>query len=147
LPPALQRLIRKFDPALRDARNRALGLQGEERIFLHERSTLRSLGRLDLSNRVRWVAQEDGDGAGYDILSFTPEGQEKLLEVKTTVGKRLTPFFLTQNERTMSEERPDAFRIVRLFDFARFPRAFELHPPLENSVIMRPHVYRATFSD
>lgn len=146
-PPALQRLIRKYDPAVRDERNRALGRQGEERIFLHERSTLRTLGRSDLSNRVRWVAQEDGDGAGYDILSFNPEGQERLLEVKTTVGERLTPFFLTHNERAVSEERPDAFRIVRLFDFARVPRAFELQPPLESSIIMRPHVYRATFSD
>jgi uncharacterized protein DUF3883 len=146
-PPALKRLIRKFDPAARDERNRSLGRQGEERILLHERSALRALGRPDLSNKVRWVAQEDGDGAGYDILSFTPDGRERLLEVKTTVGARLTPFFLTQNERLVSEEHPDAFRIVRLFDFARAPRAFELHPPLESSIIMRPHVYRATFTD
>lgn len=143
--PALKRLVRKFDPALRDERNRSLGRLGEERIFLHERETLRALGRRDLSDRVRWVAQEDGDGAGFDILSFTPEGGEKLLEVKTTVGERLTPFFLTHNERVVSEERPDAFRIVRLFDFARTPRAFELHPPLENCVLLRPQIYRATF--
>jgi hypothetical protein len=143
--PALKRLVRKFDPALRDERNQTLGRLGEERIFLHEREALRALGRRDLSDRVRWVAQEDGDGAGFDILSFTPEGGEKLLEVKTTVGERLTPFFLTHNERAVSEERPDAFRIVRLFDFARTPRAFELHPPLENCVLLRPQVYRATF--
>jgi hypothetical protein len=143
--PALKRLIRKFDPALRDERNRTLGRLGEERIFLHERETLRALGRRDLSDRVRWVAQDDGDGAGFDILSFTPEGGEKLLEVKTTVGERLTPFFLNHNERAVSQERPDAFRVVRLFDFARTPRAFELHPPLESCVLLRPQVYRASF--
>jgi len=143
--PAMKRLIRKYDPALRDERNRSLGRQGEERIFLHERQTLLALGRPDLSDQVRWVAQEDGDGAGYDIRSFTPEGHEKLLEVKTTIGERLTPFFLTHNERLVSQERPEAFRIVRLFDFARSPRAFELHPPLENCVVLRPQVYRATF--
>ena len=144
-PVALRRLIRKFDPAARDARNRALGRQGEERIFHHERDALISVGQRDLARKVRWVAEEDGDGAGYDILSFTPDGREKLLEVKTTVGQRLTPFFLTRNEKLVAEERPDHYRIVRLYDFARAARAFEIVPPLESSLLLRPEVYKATF--
>jgi hypothetical protein len=144
-PPALQRLVRKFDPAARDARNRDLGKRGEERIFLQERQTLIAAGQESLARKVRWVAEEDGDGAGYDIRSFTPEGREKLLEVKTTIGAKLTPFFLTQNEKAVSDERPDAYRIVRLYDFARAPRAFELIPPLENAVLLQPQTYRASF--
>lgn len=144
-PPALQRLVRKFDPATRDAKNRDLGKRGEERIFMQERQSLLAAGQDTLARRVRWVAQEDGDGAGYDIRSFTLDGREKLLEVKTTIGAKLTPFFLSHNEKVVSDERPDAYRIVRLYDFARAPRAFELAPPLEDCVLLRPQIYRASF--
>lgn len=144
-PPALVRLARKFDPAARDARNRALGREGEERVFHFERARLAGLGRDDLAKRVRWVSAEDGDGAGYDILSFTPTGAERLLEVKTTVGHRTTPFWLSENERALSAERPDAFRLFRLYDVARTPRAFELAPPLEHSVLLQPANWRASF--
>ncbi|MFP4003879.1 MAG: DUF3883 domain-containing protein [Alphaproteobacteria bacterium] len=144
-PDHVRRLLRKFDPAERDARNRALGLQGEERVFHFERRRLKDADRDDLARKVRWVSQEDGDGAGYDILSFDPRGKERLLEVKTTAGYQRTPFFITGNERALSDERPDAFRLVRLYDFARQPRAFELIPPLEDFVLLRAANYRASF--
>ncbi|RUW80467.1 hypothetical protein EOA28_04870, partial [Mesorhizobium sp. M2A.F.Ca.ET.067.02.1.1] len=55
VPPALERIVRKFDPALRDARNRQLGKGGEERVFFAEQSGLRAAGREDLARKVRWV--------------------------------------------------------------------------------------------
>lgn len=146
-PPNLERLVRKFDPAERDARNRALGKQGEERVLLAERMRLTQHGRADLSTMVRWISQEEGDGAGFDILSFSNTGGERLLEVKTTAGHRTTPFYLSENERALSAERPEAFRIVRLYDFARTPRAFELVPPLTESVQLQPALYRASFGN
>ncbi|MER9297809.1 DUF3883 domain-containing protein [Mesorhizobium sp. M0621] len=145
VPPVLERIMRKFDPALRDARNRQLGKSGEERIFFAEQSGLRVAGRDDLARKVRWVSAEDGDGAGYDIRSFDPGGRERLIEVKTTTGHKQTPFLLSENERAFSEERPDAFRLVRLFDFAREPRAFELTPPLDRSVLLKAATWRAEF--
>ncbi|MDQ6434351.1 DUF3883 domain-containing protein [Mesorhizobium sp. LHD-90] len=145
VPPALERIVRKFDPALRDARNRDLGRQGEERIFFSEQASLRAADRTDLARKVRWVAAEDGDGAGYDIRSFDPAGGERLIEVKTTIGEKTTPFFMSENERAFSEERADAFRLVRLYDFARQPRAFELVPPLDRFVVLRPAAWRADF--
>jgi hypothetical protein len=67
-------IARKFDVAGRDERNRALGRAGEERVLAHERAALRTAGRDDLARKVRWVSEEDGDGAGYDIASFAPDG-------------------------------------------------------------------------
>ena len=144
-PAALRRLVRKFDPAERDARNRLLGERGEERVLHSEQVRLRAAGRDDLARKVVWTSKVHGDGAGHDILSFAPSGEERLLEVKTTSGHRTTPFWITENERLLSVERPDAFRLVRLYDFAREPRAFELAPPLEASVVLRPASYRAGF--
>ena len=142
----LQRLVRKFDPAARDARNRKLGYLGEEAVFHHEREKLQAVGRSDLAKKVLWTSQEIGDGAGYDIFSFSPDGSERLIEVKTTNGPARTPFFLSENEKLFSEERPEAFRLMRLFDFSSSPSGFELRPPLEESLSLKPTVYRAALS-
>ena len=143
--PALARLVRKFDPAARDERNRALGRLGEERVLTSERARLRGEGRDDLARKVKWVAQEEGDGAGYDILSFTARGEERFLEVKTTAGHMQTPFFISRNEKNFAEERPDGFRIFRLYDFAKEPKAFKIAPPLESRLILDAANYRASF--
>ncbi|KFG89889.1 hypothetical protein BV98_002303 [Sphingobium herbicidovorans NBRC 16415] len=141
----LERLVRKFDPAVRDARNRSLGLRGEERAFHAERERLSAVGREDLARKVRWVSQEDGDGAGYDIRSYAHDGQERLLEVKTTLGHARTPFYLSSNELAFSQERPEAFKLLRVYDFARSAKAFELEPPLTDHVALLPTAYRASF--
>jgi len=79
-------IARKYDVAERNARNRALGRAGEDRVLVHERASLLAAGRTDLAERIRWVSHVDGDGAGYDILSFDPDGNDRLIEVKTTNG-------------------------------------------------------------
>lgn len=144
-PDYLKRLVRKFDPAARDEKNRSLGRAGEETVYLSEQARLRLEGREDLAKKVRWVADVEGDGAGYDILSFHADGRAALLEVKTTNGGKTTPFFLSENERSLSEEQPEAFQIVRLYDFSRKPRGFAILPPLESSVILSPSVWKAGF--
>jgi len=141
---SLERLVRKFDPAARDALNRSLGLRGEERVFHSERQRLSTGGRDDLARKVRWVSQEDGDGAGYDIRSYGLDGGERLLEVKTTLGNARTPFYLSSNELAFSQERPDAFSLLRVYDFARSAKAFELEPPLTDHVRLLPTAYRAS---
>lgn len=143
---AIERLVRKFDPVERDFRNRKLGRNGEELVLHLERERLQKLDRQDLVNKIRWVSEEDGDGAGYDILSFDVSGNERFLEVKTTVGPNTTPFYITRNELSFSTKRPDAFRLCRVFDFSKQPQMFQLKPPLENHVRLSPLSFEASFS-
>ena len=145
IDPDIHTIIRRFDPAVRDARARALGEAGELFVFQAEQNWLSSNGRDDLAAKVRWVAKEDGDGAGFDILSFSRRGEERWLEVKTTNGPPTTPFWISENERRVSEDNPDTFRLTRLFDFSRQPGAFRLKPPLTNHLRLLPSQYRATF--
>jgi Protein NO VEIN, C-terminal len=145
IPEPLRRLIRKFDPVDRDHCNRALGKAGEAFVVDLERHQLTEVGRADLARKVRWVAAEDGDWAGYDVLSFDRLGCERLLEVKTTNGSARTPFFLTRNELDLATERPHEWRIYRVHMFAKEPRIFTLTPPLENSVKLWPETWRASF--
>jgi hypothetical protein len=142
----VERLVRKFDPVERDFRNRKLGREGEEIVFHFERERLNRRDRPDLAKKLRWVSEEEGDGAGYDILSFDEKGKELFLEVKTTVGSDTTPFYLTRNELSLSIARPEAFRLCRVFDFSAKPRMFELAPPLQNFVHLSPLTYEAAFS-
>lgn len=137
--------IRKLDYAARDERNRELGRAGEKLVLENEISSLRDAGRHDLANRVRWVSDTDGDGAGYDIASFYPDGREKFIEVKTTNGGERSPFYVSSNELAASREKPGAWCLVRVWDFSREPRAFELRPPLEERVDLAATVYRASF--
>lgn len=80
------------------------------------------------------MSHVDGDGAGYDILSFDTDGRDRLIEVKTTNGWERTPFHITRSELAVAEERRRDWRLVRLWNFAREPKAFELRPPLEAHV-------------
>jgi hypothetical protein len=143
--PELERIARKFDPALRDERNRKTGYDGEQRVLSAEISRLKNAGRLDLAKKVQWVSQELGDGAGYDIKSYTVDGHERFLEVKTTIGHKRTPFFLSRNEKEFSDEASDRFRICRLYNWGQQPRAFLIEPPLESQLIVEPAAYRASF--
>lgn len=144
-PDELEQMLhiaRKFDVAARDERNRALGKFGEKRVLKHERNTLTAAGREDLAQKIRWVSEEDGDGAGYDIASFDADGRQRLIEVKTTNGWERTPFHISRNELAVAEERREEWC---LFRFARRPKAFELRPPLDAHVSLTATSFQATF--
>lgn len=141
----LQAVARRFDVAGRDERNRSLGKAGEELVLHRERAQLRHQGRSDLAERVIWVSQEEGDGVGFDILSFMPDGRDRLIEVKTTNGWDRTPFHISRNELAVAETRREDWYLFRLYDFARIPRAFELRPPLEAHVELTAMSFQAGF--
>ena len=145
VPDYIAALIRKFDPVARDARNRELGRAGEAFVLEHEKRYLNLIGRHDLAHKVRWVADQDGDGAGYDILSFTDRGEMKHIEVKTTVGGSRTPFFVTRNEYEFCKHSAESYSLVRLFDFRRNVRGYELNGLLDKHVALSPDTFRAEF--
>ena len=146
MPDYIERLVKKFDYVARDSKNRSLGTAGEEFVFHFEKQQLFLAGRTDLSENVRWVSKADGDGAGYDILSFTDRGDKKFIEVKTTIGNSRTPFFVSRNEYQFCKRVGDSFRLVRLYDFRRDIRGFELKGDIEKYVSLSTESYRAEFS-
>lgn len=144
-PEGLVRLVRKFDPAGRDNRNRVLGRLGEQHVLNHEIARLIAADRMDLAKEVEWTSDIHGDGAGYDIRSFEPDGSDRLIEVKATKGGATTDFYLTRTEREVSMERPEAWRLYRLHTLPVKPRLFVISPPLEASVTLEAETWRARF--
>jgi hypothetical protein len=111
----------KVDYAAKDKKNRDLGLAGELLVLEYERALLLNAGLADLAEKVAHVSVDEGDGAGYDIKSFTPEGSVKYIEVKTTNGGVNTDFFMSPNELKFAESNPYTFYLYRVFNFKSFP--------------------------
>jgi hypothetical protein len=127
--------------AIRDLQNRRLGRAGEAFVLEAERLSLDRRGRSDLAQRVRWVADEDGDGAGYDIASFRPDGSELHIEVKTTNLGIRTPFYITRWEVETSTRERQVWSLYRVFDFRSDPRVFRLDGSVEESARLEPSVF------
>lgn len=135
----------KRDYLEREARNRSLGRAGECFALDFERWRLVQLGAGQLAERVEHVAQTQGDGLGFDIQSFEPDGRERFIEVKTTSFGERTPFFVSANELRFARSEADRFHLYRLFDFRGSPRMFDLIGPIEHSCALDPTTYRASF--
>lgn len=144
-PPYKRRAIRR-DFFERESRNRSLGKAGEEFIVDFERWQLLRLGLGQLADKVDHVAKSQGDGLGYDVLSFEPDGRERFIEVKTTSFGEETPFFVTSNELSFAREAGDQFKLCRVFDFRAAPRFFELAGPVEQHFYLDPATYKASLS-
>ncbi|KZL03361.1 MULTISPECIES: DUF3883 domain-containing protein [unclassified Pseudovibrio] len=142
-PRNVVRRAQKLDYAERDASNRELGKLGEAYVVQLEQQRLKKAGRTDLAEQVIWASEEEGDGLGYDIRSYEIDGTERLIEVKTTNGGRETPFYISENELSFSEDEPERFVLVRVYNFSEEPACFELRSPLEQNLSLKPAVYKA----
>ena len=125
-----------------EARNQSLGRAGEEFALRFERARLLKAGKEHLAERVEHVAAL-GDGDGFDILSFEPNGTDRLIEVKTTAYAKQTPFFLSRNELKVSKERSAVYHLYRLFRFRDDPRLYGLQGALDESCLLDPVQFSA----
>jgi hypothetical protein len=104
------------------------------------------LGQPALADKVEHVSSSQGDGLGYDVLSFEADGKERLIEVKTTTFGRDTPFFVSRGELQLSRTAADQFHLYRLFEFRKSPRLFDLNGPLDQHCLLDPVSFRASFA-
>jgi hypothetical protein len=139
------RLPRKSDFAARDEANRLLGRNGEQWVLGFEQQRLQDAGLAELFQRVDWVSDRLGDGAGYDILSYDATDQPRYIEVKTTNGAHSSAFIMTRNELEFSQESGDAFHLYRVFQFRTTPLLYMLRGDVSKQLHLEPIDYRASF--
>jgi len=144
--PAYTRRATRRDYLERETMNRSLGNAGELFALKFEKWRLAKLGFEKLSEKVEHVSATRGDGLGFDILSFEPDGKERFVEVKTTSFGQTTPFFVSANEAAFAREKGNQFRLYRLYDFRKMPRLFELPGAIEKHCRLDPSTYRAQFT-
>lgn len=139
------RLPRKIDFAARDEANRQLGRTGEQWVLGFEQQRLEDAGLPELFQRVEWISDIRGDGAGYDILSYDATDQPRYIEVKTTNGAHTSAFIISRNELDFSQENGDAFYLYRVFQFRTTPLLYMLHGDVSKQLHLEPIDYRASF--
>jgi hypothetical protein len=140
------RSVVKRDYIERESRNSSLGLAGEKFIVQYEQWRLSTLGEERLAGKVEHVSVTQGDGLGFDVLSYDVTGRERFIEVKTTSFGKETPFFITRNEVGLSKAETERFHIYRLFDFRKDPRVFSFRGPVDRYCKLDPLVFQARFS-
>jgi hypothetical protein len=141
-----QRTGRHPDYGALEEENRQRGAQGEELVAGFERNWLRRHGRPDLADRVRWTAREDGDGLGYDVLSYGLDGLERYIEVKTTRLGAETPFYITSAELDFARRHPGDYVLYRVYDVLREPRFFALEGDISDVLELTATTYSAQIS-
>lgn len=141
--PAVRRLVGKYDPAARDELNRSLGRAGEEMVLKFEYDRLCRAGRRDLAKEMDWPADRGEDHRGYDIRSFESDGEERLLEIKTTNGHARTRFWLSRIQCEVATQNPSTYRVRRVFHFRNGAEMFDIKPPLDAGLRLIPDKYVA----
>lgn len=94
------------------AKAEEIGRLGESYVYEREKQKLFNCGKIDLANKVKMISHENV-AAGYDVLSFDADGQEKYIEVKTTVGTGGS-FEFTSNELAVAKKLRDNYWIYRV---------------------------------
>ena len=122
--PSYHRSPIKVNYLEREQSNNKLGKSGEELVLHYEKWVLIKNGKDNLAELVRWISKEEGDGAGFDILSKNNNGSDKYIEVKTTKLGKETPFFFSRNELIFSQQHIKDFHLFRLFNFESEARMF-----------------------
>jgi hypothetical protein len=140
------RIAQKRDYAAREARNSSLGVAGEELVVRFEQHRLASKGLSELAEKVEHVSKVQGDGLGFDVLSFDENGAERFIEVKTTTFAKETPFFASSGELRFARKNANRFYLYRLFDFKKMPRCYKLSGAIESHCVLDPISYRCSFS-
>lgn len=143
IQPAYEKPAIRRDYLEREAHNRSLGTAGELFVAEFESRRLRELGHKDLASRVEHISETQGDGRGYDVLSFDSSGRERYIEVKTTAFGATTPFYLSRNELAFSESREEQFVLARVHEFREAPKFFELKGSMRKKLRLDPVSYLA----
>ncbi|MGC1377770.1 MAG: DUF3883 domain-containing protein [Anaerolineales bacterium] len=137
---------KKRDYLEREARNISLGKAGEEFVLNFEQFRLHKLGHKKLADKIDHVSVSQGDGLGYDILSFESDGRERYIEVKTTAFAKETPFFISRGEIQFAKNYEDQFHLYRLYEFRKSPKLFDLVGSVEKHCLVNPISFVCEFS-
>lgn len=128
----------------KEAQSRRIGIRGEEFVVALEHQRLIDEGRADLAKAVEWVAKTQGDGLGYDVLSYDKGGAKIYIEVKATLAGKSQPFFVTHNEIEKSKLHSKIYQLYRVFNLSKKPKVYVLKGRLDHACQLRPVSYQAS---
>lgn len=139
----------KIDYLKKAKRDAKVGLLGEELVIKYEQDKLIELGLEEYVESVKWVSQRS-DAEGFDIISYDRDERGKVIEinieVKTTISKVDTEFFVSRNELNKSKELKERYCIYRIYDvYSEQPKFYKAFGEIEKNFILDPYTYTARY--
>lgn len=131
-------------------RNTLVGNRGEEIVLIREKENLVKAGRKDLADKIEQVSAHN-DGLGYDIHSFTLDGQDKFIEVKsTTIPFNSNPsFIISEREYKIGCELQEKYHLYWVFKTAtEEPEILDIQNPFglpPEKIVINPRSYTVGF--
>ncbi|GAH59987.1 unnamed protein product, partial [marine sediment metagenome] len=127
-----------------------LGERGENVVLMQERKYLLELGKDNLARKVKQVSKKNVS-AGYDILSFEPDGRKKYIEVKATSRsyKGIVSFLISSNELEKAKELENYYIYIVFNTKLKNPKIWPLKDASKlfySSITLKPINYRAEIS-
>ena len=125
--------------------HKKLGDAGEAFVYQYELAEVKKYGFSP--ELVRWEAKRTGDGLGYDILSYEPDGKPKYIEVKTTEGPEKETIFITANELEKSKLCSENYYLYRVYDFDKETMSgkISINKGSLEKFCLSPYIYKVDF--
>ncbi|PAB61351.1 DUF3883 domain-containing protein [Anaeromicrobium sediminis] len=111
-----KRIGQKRDYVKQAKSNQLIGDLGEKLVLDLVKEELVDNGYPDLAKKVKHTSKKDGDGLGYDILSYDTDGNKIYIEVKTTTKGINNHFYMSRDEREFARENKDSYMLYRVFN-------------------------------
>lgn len=139
----------KIDYVKKAHKDAKAGLLGEELAIKYEQDKLLKLGLENYCEKVKWVSK-DSDAYGYDIESYDlmPNGKicKIFIEVKTTISRVDTEFFVSKNELNKSKEYKNNYCVYRIYDVnSKNPKFYKAFGEIDKNFILDPYTYMARY--
>ncbi|MHC5215987.1 MrcB family domain-containing protein [Enterococcus sp. LJL128] len=128
-------------------KNSKLGYQGEKIVYEIEKKYVSDNPLLSKHiERVKHVAKDEGDGAGYDIISIRQKEDGEIyniyIEVKSTSSDKNSPFYITSNELKVSRKYRENYYLYRVSNIkGKKPEYYTIQGPLEEKLELFPVSY------
>ena len=128
----------KTDYLSLNEKKKNIGDLGEYIVIEHEKKKLCDVGLEHLAEQIEHTSREIGDNEGYDIKSFTEDGQILYIEVKSTKQNQSGGFYISENEISVANEMQQKGQIYRIYRLYKInTRKGEAHlkiytPPFNN---------------
>lgn len=121
---------RKTDFIEKIMRQSRIGKAAEKIVYEHEVERIREIDPSHI-DKVIWVSNIDGDGAGFDIKSINIDSSgvitDKYMEVKATSCSKETPIEISRNEVGCSKHFANEYIVYRLYDFKASDKIFKYY--------------------
>jgi hypothetical protein len=101
-----------IDHVAKHKHNKHIGDLGEQIVLEYEKERCHP----EFADKVEHSAKSQGDGLGYDILSFDLNGNKKYIEVKATTGSASKAFYISGSELERSKLEGENYFLYRLFN-------------------------------